>query len=145
MSLPELNENGCLPSGIHDASLDELRERFGETSRRRALLKNLDQYLNELRKWPVAQAVIVDGSFVTEVEEPNDIDLVLILRDDYDLSRSVSPFEYNLRSRRRVQKIFGLDLFVVRPNSVDYDRFVDFFSQIRNQPGQTKGLVRVQS
>ena len=97
----------------------------------------------ELRQWPLAQAVLVDGSFVTDVLEPNDVDLVLVLRDDYDLSKSVSPFEYNLRSRRRVQKTYGLDLFVVRPQSVDYDRFVEFFSQVRNQPGQTKGIVRV--
>ena len=90
------------------------------------------------------QAILIDGSFVTDAAEPNDVDPVLVLRDDYDLSKSVSPFEYNLRSRRRVQKAYGLDLFVVRPQSVDYDRFVEFFSQVRNQPGQTKGLVRVQ-
>jgi uncharacterized protein DUF6932 len=144
MSLPQLNENGYLPSGIHDASLDDLSERFGYSSRRQELLANLVRYLAELRQWPLAQAVLVDGSFVTDTAEPNDIDLVLVLRDDYDLRRSVSPFEYNLRSRRCVQRTFGLDLFVVRPNSVDYDRFVDFFSQVRNQPGRPKGLVRVQ-
>ncbi len=144
MSLPQLNESGHLPPGIHDASLGEMTEQFGQSSRRRELLGNLGQYLAELRQWQLAQAILVDGSFVTDIAEPNDVDLVLVLRDDYDLTRSVSPFEYNLRSRRRVQRTFGLDLFVVRPNSVDYDRFVDFFSQVRNQPGQIKGIVRVQ-
>lgn len=143
MSLPQLNEHRHLPPGIHDASLDDLTDRFGQSSRRLELLENLRRYLAELRQWPLAQAVLVDGSFVTDIVEPNDIDLVLVLRDDYDLTQSVSPFEYNLRSRRRVQRTFGLDLFVVRPNSVDYDRFVDFFSQVRNHPGQIKGIVRV--
>ena len=144
MSLPPFNENGHLPPGIHDASFDDLRERLGQSPRRCELLENLGRYLTELRKWPLAQAVLVDGSFVTDVAEPNDIDLVLVLRDDYDLSRSVSPFEYNLWSRRRVRRVFGFDLFAVRPNSIDYTRFVDFFSQVRSQPGLIKGLVRVQ-
>lgn len=144
MPLPQLNENGHLPPGIHDGSRDDLTERFGQSPRRRELLENLRRYLAELQKWPLAQAVLVDGSFVTDIAEPNDIDLVLVLRDDYDLSRSISPFEYNLRSRRRVQKTFGLDLFVVRPNSIDYERFVEFFSKVRNHPGLIKGHVRVQ-
>ena len=92
---------------------------------------------------PLAQAVLVDGSFVTDEPEPNDIDVVLVLPDGYDVSQSVSPFEYNLRSRRRIRRTFGLDLFVVLPHSLEYDRFVDFFSQVRNQPQRTKGLVRV--
>ena len=78
MSLPQLNEHGHLPPGIHDASLDELTKRFGQSS------------------------------------------------------------------RRRVQRVFGFDLFAVRPNSIDYNRFVEFFSQVRNHPGLIKGLVRVQ-
>ena len=143
MPLPLLEENGFLPPGIHDASFDDLLDRFGQSPHRNALLQQLGRYLVELRQWPLAQVVLVDGSFVTNAPEPNDVDLVLVLRDDYDLSKSVSPFEYNLRSRRRVQKTYGLDLFVVRPQSVDYDRFVEFFSQVRNQPGQTKGIVRV--
>ena len=143
MPLPQLDEHGYLPPGIHDASFDDLLDRFGQSAQRIALLQQLSQYLVELQRWPLSQVILVDGSFVTDAPEPNDIDLVLVLRDDYDLSQSVSPFEYNLRSRRRVQQTYGLDLFVVRPQSVDYDRFVEFFSQVRNQPGQTKGIVRV--
>ena len=69
--------------------------------------------------WPLAQAVLVDGSFVTDEPEPNDMDVVLVLPDGYDVSQSVSPFEYNLRSRRRIQRTFGLDLFVVMPHSLE--------------------------
>ena len=143
MSLPALNEWGSLPPGIYDASLDELTERFGGSSHRQQLLLGLGQYLAELGRWTLAQAVLVDGSFVTDEPEPNDIDVVLVLLDGYDVSQGVSPFEYNLRSRRRVQQAYGLDLFVVRPRSLEYVRFVDFFSQVRNQPQRTKGLVRV--
>ena len=144
MSLPQLNEHGHLPAGIHDASLDELTERFGQSQRRREILKDFHRYLAELQQWQVAQAILVDGSFVTDIAEPNDLDLVLVLRDDYDLTQSVSPFEVNLSSRRRVQRVFGFDLFAVRPNSIEYNRFVDFFSQARSHPGLRKGLVRVQ-
>ena len=65
------------------------------------------------------------------------------IHDGYDVSQSVSPFEYNLRSRRRIWRTFGLGLFVVMSHSLEYDRFVDCFSQVRNWPQRTKGLVRV--
>ena len=145
MSLPALNQWGTLPPGIHDASLEELADRFGGSSHRQQLLEGLCRYHEELSRWPLAQAVLVDGSFVTDEPEPNDIDVVLVLPDGYDVNQSVSPFEYNLRSRRRIRRTFGLDLFVVMPHSLEYERFVDFFSQVRNQPQRTKGLARVRS
>ena len=144
MTLPVFNVAGLLPPGIHDANLTEVTERFGGSLTRRQLLQGLGQYLSELNRWKLAQAVLIDGSFVTDEPEPNDIDVVLVLSDGYDLSQCVSPFEYNLRSRRRVQRAYGLDLFVVMPESLEFERFVDCFSQVRNKPQQTKGLVRVQ-
>lgn len=35
------------------------------------------------------------------------------------------------------------DLFAVRPDSLEYDRFVDLFSEVRNRPDLLKGIVRV--
>lgn len=87
--------------------------------------------------------MLIDGSFVTSQLAPNDIDVIVVLRDDYDLTLPVSPFAYNLRSRRYVQRRFGLDLFVVRPNSPELAGFVDFFSKVRGREDRSKGIIKV--
>ena len=85
MPIPDLNEDGLLPEGIHEASLEEVRERFGRfqrTDRRPELFSKLALFLTEVRACGLVEAVIVDGSFVTAKDEPSDIDLILVLRSD---------------------------------------------------------------
>lgn len=143
MPIPDLNANGHLPHGIHDATLDEIAEAFGHGSPRRALMEDLRRYVSALIRWPLAQALLIDGSFVTDQTQPKDIDVILVLRGDYDLSQPVSPYEYNLRSTKMVRRGYRIDLFAVRPNSLEYDRFVALFSEVRGRPDLAKGIVRV--
>ena len=148
MPIPPLDANGLLPPGIHDATLDELEEAFGGPgagSRRRALMKSLRSYLAEVKQWRMMEELLIDGSFVTDKPDPDDIDLLLVLPVGYELTRVVSPYEYNLRSHRMIRKRFGFDLFAVRSNSADYDRFVQHFSQVRERPGLRKGIIRVRT
>jgi hypothetical protein len=93
------------------------------------------RYVADLRRWDFAQELLIDGSFVTAAATPNDIDFVLVLRADYDLLQEVSPFEYNLRSHRMVRRNYGLDLFSVRSNSLEYNRFVALFCQVSVRKG----------
>ena len=78
--------------------------------RRIQLFKKLAAYLKEAFQVNFVVAVLVDGSFVTAKEEPNDIDLVLILRADHTLGAPVRPFEYNVISKRRVRRRHGFDV-----------------------------------
>jgi hypothetical protein len=144
MPLPEFNENGDLPPGIHDATLEQIAERFAQSSVRRSLWNEILRYVAELRHWPLAEELLVDGSFVTSEPTPHDIDIILVFRGDYDLAPEVSPFEYNLRSHRMVKRNYGLDLIAVRANSLERERFVALFSQVCGRPDLVKGIVRVQ-
>ena len=141
--LPPFDAEGLLPAGIHEGTFDEILERCGFNRQRVELLEKLNEYLRELAQWPLAQAVLIDGSFATSHLEPNDIDVIVVLRDDYDLTQPVSPFAYNLRSRRSVLRRFGLDLFVVRPNSPELAGFVEFFGKIRGREDRSKGIIKV--
>ena len=146
MPIPPLDSDGFLPPGIHDATVDELDEAFVRirlTARRYTLMVKLRSYLVELNQWNMAEEVLVDGSFVTNKPDPNDIDLLLVLRTQYDFGREVSPYEYNLRSHRMVKKRFGFDLFAATSDSKDYARIVDIFSRVRDRPTRRKGIVRV--
>lgn len=146
MPIPDLNDDGLLPEGIHDCSFAELVERFGQFRKsdcRRRLTKRLEEFFREVGATGFAVSVIVDGSFVTAKAEPNDIDLVLVLRAGHNFSTTVRPFEYNVLSRRRVRKSYGFDMLLAEEGQPEFAEFIEFFTQVRGDPDVRKGLLRV--
>ena len=76
--IPPFNENGYLPPGIHKASLEEIAERFGwQSGTRRDEMESL-RWLMDMVKRLNALRLILNGSFVTDAIEPNDVDCVLL-------------------------------------------------------------------
>lgn len=144
MAIPALDGEGLLPPGIHTTTLDEIEATFATNLSRRALMSDLRRYLSEVSPWRIAEAILVDGSFVTSELEPNDIDLILLLRAEYDPRHEVPPAEYNLRSTRIVRRHFGLDLFAVKLGSARYDQILTVFTSIRGEPERSKGILRVE-
>ena len=146
MPIPDLNENGFLPEGIHEASLEELRERFGRfqrTDRRPALFTKLSTYLAEVRASGLVVAVIVDGSFVTAKDEPSDIDLILVLRPDHDDRADLRPFEYNAISKCGVRSRFRFDILTALQGSAKHMEYLDLFQRVKGEPDLRKGVVEV--
>ena len=81
--IPEFNEHGYLPPGIHPATLDEIASRFGtEPELRRVQMESLRWMIDLAWKAGVLR-IVVNGSFVTDKWEPNDVDCVLLIDDDY--------------------------------------------------------------
>jgi hypothetical protein len=81
--IPPFDENGYLPPGIHKASLDEIVERFGWQSEvRRAQAESLRWLMDTVRRLRVRRLVL-NGSFVTDDSEPNDVDCVLLVDQAY--------------------------------------------------------------
>jgi hypothetical protein len=98
MPIPPLDDEGFLPPGIHDCTLEEVGERFGTlrgSERRGRLFARLQDYVRDLRRTGLAIALLIDGSFVTGRPDPNDIDLVLVLKRYHDFTVDLRPFEYN--------------------------------------------------
>jgi hypothetical protein len=77
--IPKFNDVGYLPPGIHLASLDDIATRFGEESELRRAQMDSVRWLVELAKRAGILRVILNGSFVTDVFEPNDVDCALLL------------------------------------------------------------------
>jgi hypothetical protein len=76
--IPDFTGDGCLPAGIHPASLEEIAARFGqEPELRRVQMESLE-WLADLARRAGVQRVVVGGSFVTEKWEPNDVDCLLL-------------------------------------------------------------------
>ncbi len=81
--LPLFNEHGYLPLGIHPCTVVELVARFGSGSPDREVeTQELLEFIDWARRAGV-QRVIVNGSYVTDVTTPQDVDLVILPGPDY--------------------------------------------------------------
>lgn len=146
MPIPPFTENGVLPIGIYDTSLSEVEEKFGRfrsDEDRVVLFQKLTHYLVELFSWGHVQEVLLDGSFVSSKDNPGDIDLIIVLRSDFDYAAPTTPAEYNVLSSRRVIRTYNFDAKTVSANSLEYETWVNYFSQDTRRPGFTKGLLRL--
>ena len=143
--IPELID-GVLPVGMHDATLDEIVERFGgfmTTDRRVRLAAALRAYVQEARIGGLVTALIVDGSFITAKPDPGDIDLIAVLPEGHDYSAGLRPVDYNVIATRGVRQIFGLDAFAAPANGQALSELVAFFAQVKGDEGRSKGLLRL--
>ncbi len=154
-ALPVLTEHLLLPVGVHELTLSEVEALFANPSqspRRQALFAKLAEYLREVKVAGWNVQVIVDGSFVMpSVTAPEDIDVLLVLPDGWDMTATVRPFEYDLIARRRTRRRYGFDVFAARNGSQEERAMIEFFEQVNtkwNAPlglpaGLKKGIVRI--
>lgn len=146
MPIPAFIAQGTLPQGLHDSTLEEIEDRFGEfngSDVRVRLFQRLRLFLQEVRFWGNADEVLIDGSFVTDKQRPTDIDIILVYRGDFDLASEVQPQEYNLINRKRAKRVYGFDIFAVAANSPEREKWVSYFSQDTRTGLQGKGLLRI--
>lgn len=81
--IPPLDQRGYLPPGVHPATLEEIRTRFGEQSEiRRVQMESLVWLVDLARRAGVARLVI-NGSFATALAEPNDVDCALLIEPGF--------------------------------------------------------------
>lgn len=142
--IPDLNPDGNLPSGIHDATWSELVSNYGTTSHRKKLLDGLRRATNNLAA-AGCKTLLLDGSFVSGKSDPEDFDGCW---DPVGVDPTkLDPVLLRFENRRAAQKTkyFG-ELF---PSSWIADSkktppltFLEFF-QIDKSTGQPKGLLRL--
>ena len=146
MPIPALNEEGLLPAGLHECTLEELRVLFGRfqgNDVRGRLFAQLAGLMGELMRCELVAAVVVDGSFVTAKPAPNDIDLLFALKPGHDWTADLGAFDYRLVSRQALRRRFGFDVLVAVEGSAAYEDYIQFFTRVRSQPGARKGLLRI--
>jgi hypothetical protein len=130
--IPDFDGHGYLPPGIYPASLDEVEARFaGGSEIRRAEMESL-RWLVELAKKAGVRRLVINGSFVTNVVEPNDVDCALLTGADFPRDRAAED------ELRRGLPFLGTDLL----EQEDFDRLVDVvFATDQHQVA--KGMVEV--
>lgn len=76
--LPDFDDHGNLPRGIHRATIEEVAARFGRGSQERIVeTKELIRFVAWARQAAVLR-MLVNGSYVTTLPAPNDVDIVIL-------------------------------------------------------------------
>jgi hypothetical protein len=129
--IPPFDGAGVLPPGVHPATLDDIRQRFGSTSELRRVQMQSVEWMIALARRAGVSKVILNGSFTTDIMEPNDVDCVLLLEPGKLLDRSA------IRELR-----LGLPfLSILLLRQARFDELVRFFDTDRL--GRRKGMIQV--
>lgn len=127
--------------------MDEIKARFGSfqgSDRRPQLFAKLAELIDELRKSSLIIALVMNGSFVTGKAAPNDVDVLIVLGKGHDWQADLTPGDYTLLSHSRLWRRFGFDVLVAEDDSELYWKYVRFYSQSRELPEATKGILRIE-
>lgn len=73
-AIPPFNNYGCLPPGIHVATMEAIRKRFAYNPKRKQLFFRFQSVVAMLASSDCPE-VFLNGSFITSKEEPNDYDM----------------------------------------------------------------------
>lgn len=130
-----------LPPGIHNATLEEIEQRFATNEKRRTLFEGLRRSVQALRS-AGCKAIFLDGSFVTDKPEPGDFD---VCWDPASVDPGkLDPVFLDFANRRKRQKEkFGGEFFPAGAKADGTSAFLDFF-QNDKYSGQMKGIIKVQ-
>jgi hypothetical protein len=143
MALPAFNAEGDLPPGVHRATLAEVLERFGQGSVQRcAVADRLRRVYQLVISTGQLARFAVFGSFVTAKEEPNDVDIIFLMEDTFDLA-SVSgeaslPFQH-----LEAEAHFGASAFWTRRSgAIGGEQAMIEYWQVRREGGR-RGIVEI--
>ncbi len=117
MSLPEFNEFGDLPEGVHVVSLPEIITRFGSgSSQREAVTARLQRIYELAIGTGGLDRFIVFGSDVSDKLAPNNVDVFLMMQYDFHVN-ACSPEALALFDHNRAASELGASIFWVRPDA----------------------------
>jgi hypothetical protein len=105
--LPEFDSAGDLPLGVHQAAFDEVVARFGQSTLQRQVVTARILRVYELASGTgKLERFIIFGSYVTAKPNPNDVDIILVMRDDFRVSESdetAAPVFDHLRAQAEIR------------------------------------------
>ncbi|MFM9960541.1 MAG: DUF6932 family protein [Planctomycetaceae bacterium] len=143
MQLPAFNEDGDLPPGVHVASLRIVLERFGRSNLARQIIgKRLQRIYKLATSTGHVSRFVVFGSFVTNKEEPNDVDVVLVMDETFDDSK-LEDSERLLFSHDSADSEFGASVFWLRrPVAFGGEQAMIEFWQTKRDLSQ-RGIIEI--
>jgi hypothetical protein len=141
--IPSFDADGDLPSGIHDATWLEFRDRlcvFARSDRRVRLCQKIEWMVGEASATKIVERIIFGGSFVTAKAEPNDFDCVVVLSPKVEYE-SLTPAQRSIADTRQASRRYSGDIFVAKANQSTLIAYLTFLAT--NREGKQVGLIEV--
>lgn len=137
-----------LPAGFHDFSEEMLENHFlsgfpGSATREK-LIQGLQKYIKDLKSLKLPFELWIDGSFVTNKMNPNDIDLVVLIPEQVCNKLSL-PEKKNLQlllNNWLIRNSYFCDVYFCVLEDQDLRNYwQDWFGFTRKK--EPKGIVRI--
>jgi hypothetical protein len=110
----ELDDQGDLPVGIHQATIDEVVQHFGAGSlQRRLVAQRLERIFKLAISTGQVARFIVFGSFVTAKADPGDVDIFMLMEDSFD-SNQMRGEAAIVFDHQAAQNVLGASVFWIR-------------------------------
>ncbi|MBI3850799.1 MAG: hypothetical protein HY298_11075 [Verrucomicrobia bacterium] len=142
--LPDFNQRGDLPEGIHAATLEAVLARFGKSPRRAVIARRLERIHALARSTGHLARFIVFGSFITGKPEPNDVDIFLLMDDSFDV-RQVSTEARLVFDHAVAQNLLGASVFWIRRAAALGGEEVTLSHWQIKRDGGKRGIVEVKT
>ena len=142
--IPEFDENGNLPPGVHWAEWEEFVDRFGTTPRRLRMIDGLKMAMEQLKS-AGCPTIFIDGSFVTNKQNHGDFDVCWEDNGvDINYLKSIAPTLYNFALRRAEQKSkYKGEIFPSNyPANDTGTAYIEFF-QFDTRTNTLKGIIAI--
>ncbi len=144
MPIPDFTESGDLPEGVHQASLQEVFDRFGQTSfQRQAVTKCLALIYELAHRTGNLERFVIYGSYVTDKPSPNDVDIFLVMDDDFRVNRLDDQSKI-LFDHMRSHNEYGASIFWVRADAIlleSVDEMIGYWQTTRNH--SKRGIIEI--
>lgn len=129
------NEYGYLEPGFHDLDINEIKNRFvlnfNNSSTRKDILNDYIEFIDTLEQCGIERAECwIDGSFATQKENPNDIDMVLIINKDIldNVPEDKKSILYELFTPQLAKIKYRCDAYVLAKVDEGHSDYNDYFS-----------------
>lgn len=170
MAIPDFIDDYHLPPGEHTATLEEVEERFSKSSdMRKQVWKSFKLLLDRLEQLDIyPEKMLIDGSFVTGREEPEDVDFAALILPE-KVNQAISTLNEHDKSgismllndanQLAIRDLFGTHLLIAF-NQVTLDGWSYLFRKGQNgslrdpdpkrdpqwvKKPQEKGIIKVES
>jgi hypothetical protein len=137
VAIPSFDAHGLLPAGVYDCSLADIKNAFAWNAHRAKLFAAFETcYLQDIRA-NFSEPLLFDGSYVTDKNLPDDIDVVLDLVNATN-SVQIAALKYLTQRQKYLHTAFRVHFWINLPG-VTAD-FRAFFQYVGTKTAKFKGL-----
>jgi hypothetical protein len=136
--IPNFFDDQFLPDGDYEATWIEVQERFGSGQTRKDLCEQMSKFI-QIAKCCGFRAVYLFGSFISGKDNPNDIDLMWVYRQE--TFESLRPGCRELLNYETMKSRWHWDMFCCSDDQTIIEYLLTGFR--KSKTGTKRGIIKI--